>query len=125
MRDSLPEPPMPARLPSLYFEYGADEATCESGIEISERGMCFDSRWQFSPGTHVGIAVSFTDLQGDLQHVRAEAFVVDCAPAGPGCHQVTLLFLELEDQARPAIRDLSCLMGAQRRTSVRPRAWRR
>jgi len=118
MRESLPLPPEPTRLPALYFEYGADEARCQQGVEISERGMCFDSRWRFSAATTVGVSVSFNDRSGVPRRLNTEGIVVGCDSTGVGRYRVTLLFLDLEDCAKPAIRDLSCLLALNPRNQA-------
>src|SRR5687767_13035195 len=91
--------------PSVSLEYGDDHSTCnDKEFEISERGMCFKSRWRFEVGTQ--LAVSFSYCAGGLrQQVEAEAVVADCDPAGSECHQIILLFLEMPENLRAAIRD--------------------
>jgi len=108
------------RLPSLCLEYGADEEDCERELEISERGMCFHSHWQFSPGTQVGVDVCYADASGEFKRARLEGIIVDCQPAADcqsaalKCYRATVLFLELPEAVLGTIRDVSSLLGAVR-----------
>jgi phosphatidylserine/phosphatidylglycerophosphate/cardiolipin synthase-like enzyme len=45
-----------SRAPLLSLDYGTDEQICESALAVSERGMRFISRWNFSIGTQLAVA---------------------------------------------------------------------
>lgn len=95
--------------PSIYLEYGADESTCEDQeFEICEHGMCFQTRWQFEVGTEFRVSFSYTTgREGGSRRICAEGMIVDCEPTCPRCYKVTLLFVNLSDDLRAAIRDVS------------------
>ena len=53
--------------PALYLDYGADAQVCATGdLDISERGMRFVSRWQFSIGTQISVLLVQMDPQRGL-----------------------------------------------------------
>ena len=94
--------------PSIYLEYGADEATCDDReFEICENGMSFQARWQFDEGTAFRVAFSYIEEGGNARRISAEGLVVDCEQKCPHCYTVTMLFLNLSDELRLAIRDVS------------------
>jgi hypothetical protein len=117
---------MRTRFPSLCLEYGADEENCERELEISERGMCFHSRWQFAPGTQIGVNLCYSDVNGECKKAALEGIIVDCHRAEqctppaecdratPGCYRVTVLFLDLPESLLGTIRDVSSLLGEVR-----------
>lgn len=94
--------------------------------------MCFHSRWQFAPGTQIGVNLCYPDAGGDCKKAALEGIVVDCQPseapqkaenrppseerqAAPHkCYRVTVLFLDLSEPLRGVIRDFSCLTGVVR-----------
>lgn len=73
--------------------------------------MCFKSRWQFEIGTQLGISFAYCD-DGETRHVEAEAVVADCDESSTDCHQIILLFIEVPDDLRAAIRDVSSQLCA-------------
>ena len=94
--------------PALYLDYGADAQVCDPGnLDISERGMRFTSRWQFSIGTQ--LSVSLVHLHPRLGQCRMtlEGIVVWCEPKADKGHESTLLFLELPDELKPSLREFS------------------
>lgn len=98
--------------PSFILDYGAD-AECGGGgpVEISERGMRFQSRWQFSIGTQLSIALHHLHPRLGLSRVSLEGIVVWCESKGEKRFESTLLFLELPDELRPCLREFSHLVG--------------
>jgi PilZ domain len=94
--------------PALYLDYGADAQFCGSGdLEISERGMRFQSRWHFDIGTQLAVALTHTHPRLGRRRVALEGIVVWCERhAGKG-YESTLLFLELPDELRPSLREFS------------------
>ncbi|HEX4086340.1 MAG TPA: hypothetical protein VHY22_15605 [Chthoniobacteraceae bacterium] len=80
------------RCSSISLEDGADEARLHGEpVECCDRGMCFPSRWQFSPGTTLAMTL---EISGTSERVRVEGVVVQCEPLGERLWSVTLLFLE-------------------------------
>ncbi|GEM_PF-2167269 len=107
-----------ARMPSLYLEYGADEGCCEQELEICERGMCFQSHWQFSSGTEMG--VSFRYHNGEPRCARLSGIVVDCQPAEHRSYRVTVLFLDVPEALLETLRDVSSLLEPVRKPVFSP-----
>jgi hypothetical protein len=99
--------------PSFYLDYGADaESGPGTSLEISERGMRFESRWQFSIGTQLSIALQHMHPRLGLTRVTLEGIVVWCQPTTGKRFENTLLFLELPDELRPCLREFSHLASA-------------
>lgn len=102
---------------AVYLDFGADVSECEEGaFRVCERGMCFQSRWQFEPGTQLAIVLSFNKPDGSKERLDAEATVASCQRAGPRCYDVVALFVDLPEARREAIRTF----GSQ--LEQRPRA---
>jgi hypothetical protein len=99
--------------PSLYLDYGADAQECQLGdIDLSERGMRFTSRWQFSIGTQLSVLLVHMHPRLGLCRMTLEGIVVWCEPkAGKGLES-TLLFLELPDELKPSLREFSHTLAA-------------
>jgi hypothetical protein len=96
--------------PSIYLEYGADEATCEDQeFEISEHGMRFKSRWQFELHTEFRVAFSYRDELGKSRRISTLGIIVDCETLCPRshCYRISLLFLNPHAELRDAIADVS------------------
>ena len=99
--------------PSFYLDYGVDAESGERGsVEISERGMKFQCRWQFSIGTQLSIALQHMHPRLGLSRVAVEGIVVWCEPTTEKRYESTLLFLELPDELRPCLREFSHLVAA-------------
>ena len=104
MADQFPDTALSGIAPSIYLDYGADELDCsDQGFEICERGMRFNSRWQFALGAQLAVAFSFQDNDGKTWRVDTEGIVVDCERIACKCHVTTLLFLELPAPLRAAL----------------------
>ena len=94
--------------PSLYLDYGADAQVCANGdLDISERGMRFTSRWQFTIGTQISVLLTQMDPRRGLCRMSIEGLVVWCEPKGEKSYESTLLFLELPDELKPSLREFS------------------
>ena len=92
---------------SLYLDYGADAQPCGEGdLAISERGMRFTSRWQFSIGTQLSVLVVHMDPRRGLCRLALEGLVVWCERTPKG-FESTLLFLELPEELKPSLREFS------------------
>lgn len=103
--------------PSLYLDYGADAQVCADGdLDISERGMRFTSRWQFSIGTQISVLLVQMDPRRGLCRMAVEGLVVWCEPKADKdakSFECTLLFLELPDELKPSLREFSHLLTAE------------
>jgi len=81
------------RCSSISLEDGADEAWLNGEpLGFSDEGMCFPSRWQFSPGTTLAMTL---ELCGTEERARVEGVVAECVKKGERLWLVTLLFLEI------------------------------
>lgn len=99
--------------PSLYLDYGADAQACRAGdFDISERGMRFCSRWQFSIGTQLSVVLVHMDPRRGLCRMAIDGLVVWCEPKGGNRYESTLLFLELPDELKPSLREFSYQLAA-------------
>lgn len=94
--------------PALYLDYGADAQVCDPGeLDISERGMRFTSRWQFSIGTQMSVLLVHMDPRRGLCRMAIDGLVVWCEPKDGKSYESTLLFLELPDELKPSLREFS------------------
>jgi hypothetical protein len=108
MRDPSTEIPIPAPRVSIYFDDAGEAQQCGEGeVEISERGLRFTSRWLFTIGTQLGVAVTHMHPRLGLCRLQLEGIVVWCEPRGERSHETTLLFLEFPDEIRPSLREFS------------------
>jgi len=101
------EQPSAGLSPSLFLECGADQDCASGAVEISERGMRFVSRWQFSIGTQLSVALHRIHPRLGHSRVTIEGIVVWCESAEGQRFDSTLLFLELPDELRPSLREFS------------------
>ncbi len=99
---------------SLHLDYGADAQSCadDDAVEVSERGMRLRSRWQFSIGTQLAVAFVSQHPRRGATRLVAEGIVVWCEPWGRDEYESTLLFLELPDELKQSLRELSCRLAA-------------
>lgn len=91
--------PLAGRMISIHLEDGVDSADLHhNDISVSSRGMTLKTRWCFSPGTELVIALETgTDpSQSDLSRVKLEGIVVDCHldPRDTEVYRTTVLFLD-------------------------------
>lgn len=95
-------------MPSIYLEYGVDEDTCGDGeFKICERGMSFKSRWRFDLGAELAISLAYHDGDSRQRRIQAQGTVVACEPLCPKCSQITLLFVDADEELRAAIAEVS------------------
>jgi len=103
--------------PSLRIAYNSDCACMDGrGFRISERGMCFKSRWSFPIGTELQVELEIeNDTTAPVRAIQVRGFVVDCELVGEscGCYTVTLLFLDPPAPARCGLRDMSRRISAR------------
>jgi hypothetical protein len=110
MSDQISEsdPSSSSIAPSIFLDYGADRHDCvNQGFEICERGMRFNSHWQFSLGTQLAVAFAYQDSKGETRRVTTEGIIVDCEQITCKCYVTTLLFLELPESLRAVVRSAS------------------
>ena len=103
------------RIPSLCLDYGVDEQAGDESFSISERGMRFVSRWQFSLGTTLAVDCVWPHPRLGAMRVKLEGIVVWCEPAeidDGRAFDTTVLFLELPDELRQSVREFSFELGA-------------
>jgi hypothetical protein len=100
---------------SISLEDGADEWTCdEHQLDISERGICFNSRCRFSLGTQLSVTLSFFQTSaGNPGRSCTEGIVVGCEEIAARCYRVTLLFLELSEDLRRQLSSLANERGTE------------
>jgi hypothetical protein len=96
-----------ARAPSICLDYGADESSDGVDFTISERGMRFTSRWQFSIGTQLSVVCAWRDPRSVLRRMTIDGVVVWCEAIERTGYETTLLFLELPDELKSSLREFS------------------
>lgn len=110
MFESDPQVTATNRCAALFLDYGADSQSCDDGLELSERGMKFHSRWHFDIGTQLAIACVQHHPRLGARRVTVEGIVVWCETVSIGgqkTFETTLLFLELPDELRQSLREFS------------------
>jgi hypothetical protein len=105
-----PHPSAVTRAPSICLDYGVDETSDGVDFAVSERGMRFSSRWQFSIGTQLSVVCAWRDPRLGLRRMTIDGIVVWCGPGKQTGYETTLLFLELPDELKSSLREFShCL----------------
>ncbi len=114
MSDQSSDSAPPGISPSIYLDYGADEHDCTNqGFEICERGMRFNSHWQFSLGTQLCGEFRLPRIaDGETRRVATEGIIVDCEKVACKCYTTTLLFLELPEKLREVVQNTSLQLEA-------------
>ncbi len=98
---------------SLHLDYGADAQDCRrTDLEICERGMLFRSRWTFTIGTTLAVAIIQTHPRLGPRRMKLEGLVVWCESRPGHGYETTLLFPELPDELRPSLREFSQTLTA-------------
>lgn len=76
-------------------------------MRVSERGMSFQSRWQFPIGTELAVSCAWPGADQQPTRLTLQGAVVGCAPNPAGGYDTTLLFLELPDELKASLREFS------------------
>jgi hypothetical protein len=93
---------------SICLEYGVDESDCDSReLEVSERGMRFQSRWCFSLGTQLVVSIPRPEGDQEGHKIKVEGIVVECEKTACCCYRTLLLFLDLPASDLDALRALA------------------
>jgi hypothetical protein len=99
----------------LCLDYGTDEQICGSQFHLSERGLRFASRWQFSLGTTLAVSCVWRHPRLGALRVMLEGIVVWCEPVDDDdrnkAFDSTVLFLELPDELKQSLREFSFALG--------------
>jgi hypothetical protein len=99
------------RITSLSLDFGVDDQECtENSVEITESAMHMRTRWCFELGTQIAVSFVCQDPTHTKRRLTANGVVVGCEECGdsPKTFQSTLLFLELPDDLKQCLRELSC-----------------
>jgi hypothetical protein len=91
---------------SVHLEFGVDHDQCDQReVRICERGMAFKSRWCFELGTQLAVALSYPGGNSTAKQVNTEGVVVHCEKVGKDCYEINLLFVDLSDDFRKALKE--------------------
>lgn len=74
--------------------------------------MQIRSRWRFDIGTQISVAIVCPHDRSSSRRMLAEGIVVWCEPYGDEGYESTLLFLELPDELKGPLRELSFQLRA-------------
>ena len=92
----------------MFLDYGVDSIRCGAGeVDVSERGMRFTTQWKFDIGTQLAVSLSELHPRLGLRRVAIEGIVVWCERKPDQRHESTLLFLELPEDVKAALREFS------------------
>lgn len=99
------------RISSLTLDCGLDSQLCDDDepVSICERGMRIRSRWNFDIGTRLLVSFVPESERRHAERLTAEGIVVWSEPCrgDATAFESTLLFLELPEKLKNALRDLS------------------
>ncbi len=102
--------------PSLCLDYGVDEQPCGPSFDLSERGMRFVSRWNFSLGTTLSIKCVWQHPRFGARRIPIEGIVVWSEPvidADGSSYETTILFLDLPDALKASLREFSFALESE------------
>jgi hypothetical protein len=101
----------PERTASIHLDYGVDSASFDfEDLYICRRGLQMKTRWYFDPGAELSVNFQWSDGSHGAapRLLRTQGVVAECERCGEGQdYQVTVLFLEMTDDIRAAIWDLT------------------
>ena len=95
---------------SIHLDYGVDSAAFDfDDLYICQRGLRLRTRWCFEPDTELSVNFQIADagIPGGSRIIRTQGIVADCRSDGPSSYIVTVVFLEVTDDIRAAVRDLA------------------
>ena len=98
------------QITSLSLDYGVDDQECaEDAVEFTESAMHMRTRWCFELGTLIAVSFVCHDPAHQKRRLTIDGMVVGCEPHGdsPKTYQSTLLFLDLPDDLKESLRELS------------------
>ena len=97
--------------PSIFLDYGVDAAADDTACEVCQRGMRFQSRWHFEPGTMLSVA--FTFGQDPCRRMEVEGLVFECSRTAVNDYVTTLAFVEPPEELRAVLGEFSARMASQ------------
>src|SRR6476659_9320034 len=100
MRSELSTPLTAAR---LCLDHGADESATEN-LRVEERGVTFESPWQFEPLAELLVCLAWRDPGLGLQKTPVTGVVVDSRKITHGKYETVILFPELPAELKEGIR---------------------
>lgn len=98
------------KMASIHLDYGVDSAAFDfDDLYICQRGLRIRTRWCFEPDTELSVnfQIADADIPGGSKIIRTQGIVADCCSDGTSSYVVTVVFLEVTDDIRAAVRDLA------------------
>jgi hypothetical protein len=82
----------------LYLDHGIDEASCTS-FQLQERGVTFDSPWQFPVMAELSICVDYNHPRIGRCRTPVQGVVVESAKVESGRYETTVLFFGMAEES--------------------------
>ena len=100
---------------SIHLDYGVDSASFDfQDFHICPRGLQIKTRWYFDPGAELSVNFQWTDAAGNHppKLLKTQGIVADCERCAQGKgYRVTVVFLEVTDDIRTAIEELTGVLA--------------
>jgi hypothetical protein len=99
---------------SIHLDYGVDSASFDfEDFHICPRGLQIKTRWYFDPGAELSVNFQWTDGAANPPRLlKTQGIVADCERcADSGDYRVTVVFLEVTDDIRAGIEELTGVLA--------------
>jgi hypothetical protein len=94
----------------LFLDHGVDEAACER-FRIEERGVTFDSPWEFPVMAELSICVDFRHPRLGRCRAPVKGVVVGSQRRAGGAYETTVLFCGPADEHMTGGREVMPIAG--------------
>ena len=100
---------------SIHLDYGVDSASFDfEDFHICSRGLQIKTRWYFDPGAELSVNFQWVDAAGrqPARLLKTQGIVADCERCTDSSdYRVTVVFLEVTDDIRAAIEELTGVLA--------------
>jgi hypothetical protein len=99
---------------SIHLDYGVDSASFDfQDFHICPQGLQIKTRWYFDPGAELSVNFQWIDAAGNHPRLlKTQGIVADCERCVEDTdYRVTMVFLEVTDDIRAAIEELSGVLA--------------
>jgi hypothetical protein len=99
---------------SIHLDYGVDSASFDfQDFHICSQGLQIKTRWYFDPGAELSVNFQWTQAAGNRSRLlKTQGIVADCERCAEGTdYRVTVVFLEITEDIRTAIEELTGVLA--------------
>ena len=97
---------IPRAATRLCLEHGADETSTDS-VRMEERGVTFESPWQFEPLAELLLCVAWQHPRLGNQRTPINGIVVDSRRTNGGTYETVVLFPDLPEDHKLFVREFA------------------